>query len=70
MGANYTNACVNAPSPTQPTFAPVDDTYADWCLSRHGKEVDHSLVPSALNGSQGLAEAEAGAMWELHQQDS
>jgi hypothetical protein len=40
MGADSTNAYTNSPSPTKPTYVRIDDTYADWHRSRHGKEVD------------------------------
>jgi hypothetical protein len=52
MGADCTNAYASAPSPGQPTYARIDDAYADWYRSRHGKEVDRSLVLPGLNASQ------------------
>jgi hypothetical protein len=48
MGADYTDAYANAPSPTQPTYVRIDDAYVDWFRSRHGKEVDHSLMLPVL----------------------
>jgi hypothetical protein len=64
MGADCTNAYAKSPSPTQPTFVRIDDAYADWYRSRHGKEVDRSLVLPVLKALQG--HPEAGALWEKH----
>jgi hypothetical protein len=64
MGADYTNARANSPSPTQPTYVQIDDTYADWYRSHNGKEVDHLLVLPVLKALQG--HPEAGALREKH----
>jgi hypothetical protein len=48
MGADYNNADGNSPSPTQATYVQIDDAYADWYRSRHGKEIDRSLVLPVL----------------------
>jgi hypothetical protein len=64
MGVDCTNAYANAPSPGQPTYARIDDDYADWHPSRHGKEVDRSWVVPVLKALQ--AHPEAGAMWEKY----
>jgi hypothetical protein len=64
MGADCTNAYANSPSPTQATYVRIDDAYADWYRSRHGKEVDRSLVLPVLKALQG--HPEAGALWEKH----
>jgi hypothetical protein len=64
MGADCTNAYANSLSPTQATYVRIDDAYADWNCSRHGKEVDRSLVLPVLKASQG--HPEAGALWEKH----
>jgi hypothetical protein len=47
MGADRTNVYANALSPTQPTFVQIEDA------SRHGKEVDNSLVLPVLKVLQG-----------------
>jgi hypothetical protein len=57
MGADCTNAYANSPSPTQATYVRIDDAYADWYRSRHGKEVDRSLVLPVLKAFQGHPEA-------------
>jgi hypothetical protein len=44
-------------SPSQPRYVRIDNAYADWYRSRHGKEVDCSLVVPALNALQGHREA-------------
>jgi hypothetical protein len=59
MGADCTKAYANVPSPDQPTNARIDDAYADCYCSRHGMEVDCSLVPPVLNAFQGRPEAGA-----------
>jgi hypothetical protein len=64
MGADCTNAYANSPSPTQSTYVRIDDAYADWYRSCHGKEVDRSFVLPVLKALQG--HPEAGALWEKH----
>jgi hypothetical protein len=64
MGADCTYAYANSPSPTPATYVRIDDDYADWYRSRHGKEVDRSLVLPVVKASQGRSEA--GALWEKH----
>jgi hypothetical protein len=64
MGADCTNAYANSPSPTQATYVQIDDAYADWYRSCHGKEVDRSLVLPVLKTLQG--HPEAGTLWEMH----
>jgi hypothetical protein len=64
MGADYTNAYANSLSPTQPTYVWNDGTYTDWYRSRHGKEVDRSLVLPAFDALKG--HPEAGGLWEKH----
>jgi hypothetical protein len=51
------SAYANAPSPTQPTYGRIDDAYSDWYHSRHGKEVDRSLVLLVLKALQEHPEA-------------
>jgi hypothetical protein len=46
------------------TYVRIDDAYADCYRSRHGKEVDRSLVLLVLKALQG--HPEAGALWEKH----
>jgi hypothetical protein len=48
----------------QPTCVRADDAYVGWYRSRHGKEVDRSLVLPVLKVLQG--HSEAGAMWGKH----
>jgi hypothetical protein len=62
MGADCINAYVNSPSPTQATDVRIDDAYANWYRSRHGKEVDRLLVLPVLKGMYG--NPEAGALWK------
>jgi hypothetical protein len=62
MGADCTNPYTNSPSPTQATYVRIDEAYADWYRSRHGKEVDRSLVLPVLKVLQG--HPEAGALWK------
>jgi hypothetical protein len=57
MGADCTNAYANSPSPTQPTYARIDDTFVDWYRSSHGKEVDRSSILPVLKALQGHPEA-------------
>jgi hypothetical protein len=64
MCADCTNAYANFPSSTQATYVRIDDTYTDWYRSRHGKEVDRSLVLPVLKALQG--HPEAGPLWEKH----
>jgi hypothetical protein len=64
MGADCANAYTNSPSPTQPTYVQIDDAYADWYRSRHGKEADSSLVLPVLKALQG--HPDAGALWKMH----
>jgi hypothetical protein len=64
MGADCTNAYTNSPSPTQATYVRIDDAHANWYRSRHGKEVDRSLVLPVLKALQG--HPEAGALWGKH----
>jgi hypothetical protein len=64
MGADCTNAYANSPSPTQSTYVRIDDAYADWYRSHHGKEADLSFVLPVLKALQG--HPEAGALWEKH----
>jgi hypothetical protein len=63
MGADCTNTHANAPSPTQSSDVRINGTYADWYRSRHGKEVDRSLVLPVLKALQ--VHHEAGAMLEM-----
>jgi hypothetical protein len=42
----------------------MDDAYADWYRSRHGKKVDPSLVLPVLKALKG--QPEAGALWEKY----
>jgi hypothetical protein len=46
------------------TYVRFGDAYADWYRSRHGKEVDRSLVLPVPKAFQG--HPEAGALWEKH----
>jgi hypothetical protein len=62
MGADCTYICANAPSPSQPAYARIDDAYADRYRSRHGKEVDRLSVLLALRALQG--HPEIGILWE------
>jgi hypothetical protein len=62
MGADCTDTYANASSPTQPTYIRIDSTSVDWCRSRHGNEVDCSLVLPMLKTLQG--HPEDGALWE------
>jgi hypothetical protein len=64
MGADCTNAYANSPSPTQATHVRTDDAYAKWYRSRHGKEVDNSLVLPVLKALHG--HPEAGALRGKH----
>jgi hypothetical protein len=64
MGADCTNAYANSLSPTQATYVRIDDAYTDWYHSRHGNEVDRSLVLPVLKALQG--HPEAGTLWEKH----
>jgi hypothetical protein len=59
VGADYTNAYADSPSPTQATYARIDDAYADWYRSRHKKKLDRSLVSPVLKALQGHPEAGA-----------
>jgi hypothetical protein len=57
MGVHCTSAYANAPSPTHSTYVRIDDAYADWNRSRHGKGVDSSLLLAGLKALQGCPEA-------------
>jgi hypothetical protein len=62
MGADCAYICANAPSPSQPTYARIHNTYANRYRSRHGKEVDRLSVLSVLKTLQG--HPEVGTLWE------
>jgi hypothetical protein len=64
MSADCTNAYTNTPGPGQPTYAQIDDAYADWYRARHGKAADRSLVLPVLKAS--LEHPDAGALWEMY----
>jgi hypothetical protein len=64
MDADCTNAYANSPSPTQARNVRINDAYVYWYRSRHGKEVDRSLVLPVLKAFPG--HPEAGALWEKH----
>jgi hypothetical protein len=53
IGADCTKAYVNSPSPAQPTYIRIGDAKIEWYRSRHGKEVDRSLVLPVLKALQG-----------------
>jgi hypothetical protein len=58
MGVYRTNAYTDAVSPTQPTYVQIEDA------SRHGKEVENSLVLPVVKVLQGYHNA--GALWDKH----
>jgi hypothetical protein len=64
MSAACTNTYANAPWPGQPTYARIDDAYADCYRARHGKEADRSLVLPVLKAF--LEHPDAGALWERY----
>jgi hypothetical protein len=66
MGADCTNAYSNAPLPTKLTYVRIDDTCVDWCRSRHGSEVDCSLVLPVLKALQGHPEDSALSVGKLN----
>ncbi len=57
-----TNACANSPPPDQPTYAFIDDQYADWYLHCHGIAVSRDMVLPVQHALQG--HPESGALWE------
>jgi hypothetical protein len=64
MGADCTKTCANSSSSTQATGFRVDDVHVDWYRSRHGKEIDRSMVLPVFKVLQG--HPEAGALWEQY----
>jgi hypothetical protein len=57
-----TNAYANSPPPAQPTFVYIDEQYADWHMTQHGKPLSRDLVLPVQHALQG--HPESGALWE------
>eukprot|EP00957_Ditylum_brightwellii_P169197 12878492-Ditylum_brightwellii.AAC.1 len=64
IGTNATNAYVQSPPPTEPTFMCIDDQYADWYFNKCGTHLDRKMVLPVLHALQG--HPESGALWERH----
>jgi len=63
-GADAEDAYAHSPPPETPTFASIDDAYADWYEHRFKKKLDRSLVLPVLHALQG--HSESGKLWEKH----
>ena len=58
------NAYAQSPPPEEPTYARIDDQYADWYLNKYGIHVVRRMVLPVLHALQG--HPEYGALWEKH----